>query len=158
MLPVGTVTGTGRRRLAEHAKANRVIAVMLGAPTIEQPGRIGDAKYTDKGRQVLQRQFDIEWYIHGVRSVDDTDAKVAEDLYLAVLYAVRQEAHHGVAFSGERWLDQEDGADGLERYGSVIMFTSAICLPVYEPRGGLKQLTANPKIDTTFTLNGQQEG
>lgn len=159
LLPVGTVTGFGRRKVNEHSKANRVIAVPLGAPAIDQPDIHGDARYTDAGRPLLLRRFDVEWWTHSVRAGADTqDFGATEALYLNLLRAIRQICHHSVVFTNERWIDQEDGADGLERYGSVIVVTSTIDLPVRELRGTIVQLTATPKIDTTFTLNDHEEG
>ncbi len=154
----GVETAVGRRELNRHAKAKRVVAVPMGAPEISLPDRHGDARYSDKGRILLVRHFQVDWFCHGARiSGDTTDFSQAELLYLAMIVAVRQATHHSVVFSDERWIDQEENGDGLERYGSVIAFTSTIAIPIYEARGVVVTLTATPKIDTTFTLNGHEE-
>lgn len=152
-------TAIGRRETAVHAGPNRVVAVPLGAPSIVMASRPGDLLYVDQGRMLLERHFNIEWYCHGYRdeNADTQDFARAEALYLATLLACRQSFHHSVEFSDETWEDQQEGADGFERFGSLIRFMSTIKIPFYEPRGGIVTLTATPPIVTTFTLNETQE-
>lgn len=157
-LLAGVTTAVGRRALEANTKSNRVVAVPLGAPEIALPDRHGDARYSDKGRILLVRKFDVEWHCHAARSSSDTaDFAAAEALYLKAIVAVRQATHHSVVFSDERWIDQEENADSFERFGSAISFKSTIAIPIYEDRGVVVTLTATPKIDTTFTLNGHEE-
>lgn len=157
-LLTGVITAVGRNAKEAHAKANRVVAVPLGSPSIDLPDRHGDAMYSDKGRILLVRKFEIEWTCHGVRAVADTaDFAQAELLFLNTIIAVRSVTHHSVVFSGEEWEDQKEGAEGFDKFGSVITFTSTIAIPIHEERGVVVTLTATPKIDTTVLLNGNQE-
>lgn len=156
LLPAEITKAVGRRETETNAKPHRVVAVPLGGP-IEEPDRPGDKKYTDAGRILFVRYFQIDWYCHGVRDGSDAlDFARAEDVYLTVIEAVRQVCHHAVRFSDERWEEQEEGRDSFMRFGSVIRFTSTIQIPIYERRGGLRLLTADPPIVTTATLNGEE--
>jgi len=148
----------GRRELEKNAGAMRVVCVPIGAPTIMDANRPGDGMFTDVGRILYVRQFEYEWHCHGVRADGDVnDFGSTELLYLDTLRAVRFVGHAPLMFSGERWIDQELGADSLERFGSVIAFNSVIGVPIYEARGGTKALTGVPPFVTTGELNGEQE-
>lgn len=151
-------TAIGRRATEDFGRAKRVVAVPVGAPTIDPPDRIGDPLFTNAGRALLLRRFQIEWWCHDVP--DEGDGGTfgrAEELYLATLRAVRQTTHNSVRFGNERWMDQAEGQDDFIRHGSVIVFDSVIDLPVYELRGTLVTLTANPKIATRRYLNNEEE-
>jgi hypothetical protein len=154
-LPVGTLTAVGRRETAAHAAPPRVVAIPLGAPTIDLPNMPGDQRFTNVGRPLLLRRFDIEWHCHGAPDNGQDDFGPAERLYLATLVAIRTECHHSVVFSNEQWIDQQVNADGFLRHGNVITFTSTIDLPVYADRGVTVELTADPPIDTTKKLNDE---
>ncbi len=157
-LPGSVDKAIGRRETSAWATAYRVVAIPLGAPEITGADRIGDAKYVDAGRILLRRWFDIRWECHAAPTdgVDDQrapDFGPSEALYIDVLKACRFCFHNSVRFSAELWEDQQEDRDGLTRYGSVISFTSTIDIPVYEKRGGLTTLTADPPIVTTAKLN-----
>lgn len=156
-LPAQVVKVVGRRELEAHAKSYRVVAIPLGAPEVSQPNmRAGDPRAPNYGRALLMRWFNIEWVCHGARGVGDTnDFAAAEALYLDTIQAVRFACHNAVTFANERWIDQEPEADGYERFGSVISFISTIQIPIYEERSRIVSLTADPKIVTTATLNGE---
>jgi hypothetical protein len=126
---------------------------MLGAPQITLPQRPGDQRFTDAGRSLLERRFVIEWHCHAA-SPDPrvSDFGAAETLYLKTLKAVRKISHNDVEFDDERWIDQEEGADGFVQHGHVISFRSTIVLPVRADRSVITTLTATPPIDTTFSL------
>lgn len=159
LLPVGTQTAVGERERETHAKPPRVVAVLRGAPVIRQPDRTGDPKFTDQGRILLVREFDILWQCHGVPASEGAvDFSVAETLYLNTIRAVRQITHNAARFSDERWIDQEEGQDSFERFGTVIEFTSMVQIPIYEPRSTLVPLTAVPKIATTMKLPDDGSG
>lgn len=152
-----TETAIGRRALAENNSNRRVVAIPLGAPTIALPDIHGDARYKNAGRQLLVRHFNIEWHCFDAPAGDvDPHFGASEDLYLKTIDAIRKMAHHSVEFSGETWTDQQDGGDGFSRFGSEIYFTSTILFPIYEERGVIVRLTANPPIVTTPTLNEEQ--
>lgn len=150
----GVTKMVGRRCNDHNAGPNTVVAIPVGAPELSLPNQPGDKKYSDKGRQLLLRWFNVEWWCHGYRGDSDAlDFARAEELYIATITAIRQTLHHSVSFANERWFDQEDGNDSYERFGSVIVFTSTIQIPIYEARSPIVSLTATPKIATTVTLN-----
>lgn len=154
-LPNGTLTAIGRRESATNAGSNRVVAIPLGSNVIDPPDQPGFAGYSDQGRCLLLRRFQIEWQCHGVPDTLDgpPDFTNAETLFLATLIAVRQLFHNSVRFGQEIWLDQQEDADSFERFGTVIKFVSTIDIRVYEPLPTIVTLTANPKIVTTVQLN-----
>jgi hypothetical protein len=148
---VDTKTAIGRRETAGHHQPPSVIAVPLGAPVIRQPNRPGDARYTDVGRQLLVREFQIEFWCHGVPDKDGVGLfGEAEQLLEDTIAAVRNVAHHSVEFSDETWVDQQDGGDGFQRSGSTITFLATIQIPLYARRSKTVTPTAE---STTFTLN-----
>ncbi len=153
----GIQTAFGRRETEAHAKPPRVVAVPLGAPVIREANRPGDAGYSNQGRILYVREFDIEWYCHARRSGSDTlDFAQAEDLLSRTVKAIRNVCHNSVRFADEDWRDQREGEDGYERDGSLIVVRSTIDLPLYEAVLERVTLTADPPIDTTVTLNGQE--
>jgi hypothetical protein len=156
-LPVGTKTATGRVETAGHHEPPSVIAVPLGAPEIRQPDRPGDARYTDVGRQLWVRMFRIEWWCHNA-PVEGSPGKFgeAEELYLDLLRAIRNVAHHSLEISDERCISQEEGGDGYENHGTTIVVTSTIGIAVYASRPAFVTLQATPKAVTTFTLNEEE--
>lgn len=160
LLPLGVSTRIGERERAANTDAPpAILAILRGAPTIGQPNKAGDQMYPKEGRALLNRYFEIRWECHAVGNDGVTDDAAAEDLYTDLLVAIRNLCHHSVEFSDEEWIDQQDGQDGYERFGSVIAITSTIAMPVYEPRGagGIRTLTATPPIVTTATLNDHEE-
>ncbi len=153
-LPGGTITAVGRREIYRHANKNRVVAIPLGSSVIDMADQPGDALYSDQGRCILLRRFEIEWQCHGAAADESqTDFTDAEVLYLQTLLAVRETMHNAVLFSGEQWIDQQENNDGYDKWGTVIKFTSTIDIRVYEPRGTIVTLTATPQIVTTVVLN-----
>lgn len=143
---------TGRRETGVNAGPRRVVAIPLGAPAIEMTDRIGDPKTaTLEGRIILLRRFQIDFECHDVN--EDGGFSAAEELYLETLRAARAEGHQSVEFSNEVWEDQQEGADSHMRFGTVIKFTCVVSFPVYERRGALVSLTADPPIVTTVQLN-----
>lgn len=154
-LLAGVVTATGRRETETNAAANRIVAVPLGAPEIVQPDRPGDAKDPDRGRILLVRRFQIDWYCHGAPDVEGAaDFTNAENLFLKTIVAARNVLHNSVRFSDEKWDDQQEGNDSLERFGTLIIFRSTVQIPIYESRaasGQIVNLTATPQIATTLT-------
>lgn len=153
----------GRRETSVHAAPMRVVAIPLGAPVIDPPDRHGDGasrpydpagpRYTDQGRILLLRRFRIDWECHGAPMVqgNDPDFGPAEELYIFTIRAARDAFHNSVRFENEEWIDQQEDADGFERFGTVIKFTSTIDIPVYELRSKsvLAQVTS---IQTTLKL------
>ncbi len=157
LLPNGVATATGERETQVYAKPPRVVAVPRGAPEIVEPDRHGDARYSDKGRILYRRWFNIEWFCHGADAEGITAFGAAEALFKTTLKAIREIAHNSVRFSDELWEDQQTNSDGYERFGTVIRFTSALDIPIYEDRSLIVTLTATPPIVTTATLNDQEE-
>lgn len=157
-LPAGTRAGFGERARYFNEPAPRVVAVPRGATVIDQPDRHGDQGFATAGRILLLRRFVIDFFCHGETTTEngEVDFGPAEDLYIATLKAARNYGHNAVRFADERWLDQEEGADGLIRYGAMIVFTSTWHLPVYAARGRRVTLQATPPIDTTELLNDEE--
>lgn len=153
----------GRRETGVHAGPMRVVAIPAGAPQIDAPDRHGDGasnpwdingpRYTDKGRILLLRRFRIEWECHGapMAELDHTDFGDAEELYVVTLRAIRGLFHNAVRFENEEWVDQQKDADGYERFGTLITFTSVIDIPVYEPRS-VSRLAPVTSIQSTVKL------
>lgn len=148
-------TAVGRRELFKNEGPHRVVAVLLGAPEWKTPDRIGDSRYNDKGRILMRRQFRILWECYDAQSSetsDDFDA--VENLMQSVAVAVRNNFHNSVSFGEETWIDQQENADGYERFGSCITFVSTLDIPVYEPRQTtVTPLTGSPKVVTTVQMN-----
>jgi hypothetical protein len=148
----------GERERHTHAAPPRVVAIPIGAPVIDN-GRQGmsppgTAPSKSKQRHILLRRFQIDWECHGAPSgaADVNDFAIAEALALDVMTLLRSACHPWVRFSGERWIDQQPNADGYERHGSVIAFTSVIDLPVYPAERALSFLVSQPPFDTDFSL------
>ena len=144
----------GERNKTRFVQAPAVVAVPLGAPSIPMTTRPGAEKVIDPQtnkpvmiRRLLLRQFNIEWHCHGAPDFVD-----AEDLYLDVLRVVRSCFHDSVQFSNEIWIDQQDLADGFERYGSVIAFTSTIDSPVWEQPQPTAIVNGAPPFITTGSI------
>ncbi len=150
------VTAIGRRATETYDGAHRVVAIPTGAPEITEPDRPGDGLYTDAGRILLLRRFAVEWQCHDIPSVattiDAPDFTNSEALYLLTVAAIRGLFHHSVHFSNERWIDQEENQDGVDRSGTVIAFTTIFDIPVYDVRLHLGPLTGTPQITTTVEL------
>lgn len=159
-LPGGVSHSTGRRETEGYQAPPYVVAVPLGAPEISPPDRVGAARYSDgsgneyASRILLVRKFRIEWQCFGAPTdpAGDPDFTDAENLYLSMLVILRNLYHDAIAFSGEEWVDQQDGADSHERYGTSIKFFSIVSLPVYDTTSYVVALTASPKIVTDVTL------
>ncbi len=159
----GTITcEIGRRATEDNEKPHSVVAIPLGASSIDDHGlKPGGSPWgSNGGRQLMIRHFDVEWRCHDGPLVPGRipDFTNAEALYLATLVAIRtaisptgEPFHNGVHFSGEEWIDQQEGADGYARSGTVIKFISTLDLPVYDAAPTLVSLTATPKILTTVT-------
>lgn len=131
----GVRTAIGRRETAAHAGAPRVVAIPLGASVID-PVDMPGGRLRDGGREraIALRRLVIEWQCHGKSFFE------AEELYLDVLRSIRSKAHNSVQFSNERWIDQEDGSDGFDKFGTLISFIATFDVPVYEERQQLRFL------------------
>lgn len=152
-----------RRETGVHAGPMRVVAIPLGSPVIDPPDRHGDGgshpwdingpRYTDQGRILLVRRFRIDWECHGApgADLDHADFGDVEELYVYTLRAIRSLFHNAVRFENEEWVDQQEGGDGFERFGSLIRFTSVIDIPVYEPRD-ISPLAQVTSIQSTVKL------
>lgn len=151
----------GRRETYANAGAPRVVAIPLGAPVIEQPDRHGAQHFTEHGKKIakrilLLRRFVIDWECHATSRDELTPSfGASERLYLAVLISLRRACHHSVSFSGERWVSQEDNADGFVMYGSTILFTSTIDIPVWDAP---QPLVTPAEVITTYKLNNEIVG
>lgn len=152
-LAPNVLTAVGERELAANAGTPRVVAVPKGSPTIDMTDRPGGEKFTRpdgssyRMRRLLLRRFEIEFHCHGAPDFDS-----AEKLLIAVIIGARMEFHHSVKFASEIWVDQQDGNDGYEKNGSVIVVTCIIDIPVWDEPNNLIMLSANPPIDTASTL------
>jgi hypothetical protein len=156
----------GRRASEDYSGPHTVVAIPLGAPTIDnvnmKPG--GSPWSTTQGRQLMIRHFRIEWRCHDGPTQPGLipDFTNAEALYLNVLVAIRQAIdpsgtpfHNAVQFEDERWDDQQEGEDSYERNGTLIKFFTVMDLPVYDAAPTMVPLTANPPIVTTVTQQDQ---
>ncbi len=159
LLPSGPEVLIGRKHRDTFGKRARVVMVPRGAPDIKEARKVGNGMHTDAGRMLYERGFVMEWDCYGVGTPTvSTDFYVAEQLYKLVLIAVRTVCHASVLFQSERWLSQdEDDGDSLDRKGEVIRFTSIIDLALYEAQVPTVELTSIAQIDTTYTLNGNEE-
>ena len=157
-LPAGTATAIGRTATAAHHAPPSVIAIPLGASEISQPNRPGDARYTDVGRQLYVRHFRIEWWCHGAPDDESSNGLFgdAESIYLALIHAARKHAHYSLEIGDERWIDQEEGGDGLTRHGTTIVVTTTIAIPIYEARSKTVTLQSPTQIVTTAVLNDEE--
>lgn len=165
-LPAGTATAVGRRETGVHAAPPRVVAIPLGASSIDMTDKPGAQKFVDpdtglqvESRFLLIRRFRVQWEVHATAPSGEEDFGYTERLFVATLQAIRKACHHSVVFSDEEWIDQLEGRDAWIKDGNVIRFVSTIDIPVWEKPGYTRvYLTATPPIETTATLNDEQEG
>lgn len=128
----------GRRNTERNVAAPSVCAIPTGAPEIVMANLIGEQEFTRedgtkyRARRLLIRNFVIMWECHGAPHFAD-----AESLYEHVIRTMRNTTHYSSSFSGERWIDQQDGADSYYRHGSVIEFQSIVQIPIMSIPGGL---------------------
>lgn len=128
-LPVDVDTAIGRSETETLSRPKRVVAVPLGAQTIDATDSPGFQEFEDdvgkyRARRIAIRRFDISFYCH------DTTFESCENLYLDVFRAVRLVTHNSVSFSSEVWIDQQEGDDGLDRFGRAIVFTATVSIPI----------------------------
>ena len=150
----------GRRSSEDYAGTNRVVAIPIGAKSIDnqamKPGGVW-GNTGGSGRQLMIRHFRIEWRCHGTPANPQLipDFTLAETLYLRTVVQIRLATdptgtpfHNAVQFGEEEWIDQQEGDDSYERAGTVIRFFTTMQLPVYEPQPTLLPITS---IATTVT-------
>lgn len=153
-LPATWEKRTGRRANAEHLAAPSVVAIPTGAALVDMAERPGARPYTDpfsgktvKERPILMRRFAVEWRCHGA-----PDFVTAENVYLTTLIAARNVLHHEAQYSNEQWIDQQEGDDSFDKWGTVIAFTSTINLPVWDNPATLVTLNPSDPFNIGYSI------
>lgn len=133
----------GRRATENNMPPHSIFAVPSGAPEIDDKGlKPGGSPWgSNGGRQLMIRHFEIEWQCHDGPATPQAipDFTNAEALYIATVVQIRLATdptgtpfHDGISFTGEEWIDQQEGQDGYARSGTLIKFKTVFDLPVYD--------------------------
>jgi hypothetical protein len=130
----------GERHVGEHLAPGTVIAVPLGAQTIDTTNQPGYEQNTDdvgeyRARRLYTRWFSVRFVVCA-RGFED-----CESLYLDTLRAVRKAFHNGIRPSGETWIDQQADGDGAYNDVNVIEFMITFEIPVWGPKKYLTTVT-----------------
>lgn len=138
----------GRRALSERSQLPRITFIPLGGPIVP-PDMVGEGKLLGlegetRSRIIRVRQLGFAMVVQGANE------EQAEQLYHNAVATLEQTVSGSLDFADEAWPEQEEGQDGVERRGDVVVVNFTIYIPIYAQTKPLIRVDSWAE-DGTFT-------
>ncbi len=152
----GVLRKKGRRAVAERGPLPRITFIPLGG-SIVPPDLVGEGKLlaldgTESRSRILRvRQLGFAMVIQG------QNEEQTEQLFHNAVATLEETVSGSLDFAEEQWPEQEEGQDGVERRGDVVLCNFTIYIPIYAQKKQLIRVSGWVD-DDRFTVKGSFYG